>query len=129
MPSPFAIVGKLTLSKSDFEVLERAATRNALDLGRTEVGSMIAQAMRLACPVPGGDWDKFLTVRLKPPKSIPTHQHKRHAMLYYPDACEVVIDGHHIIFSADTIAYISPGVAHGVPPVPRDRLSVAMLVS
>ena len=123
------IVGSLILSKDDFQALTIAAERNALDISRVPVGEMIESAMRLACPVSGDHWDKFMTVLLQQGKEIKAHKHKRHTMLFYPDAVMTIIAGRTLVFSAGALVYIPPGVEHSVPPAPRTRLSVAMLIS
>ena len=86
--------------------------------------------MRRACPVPGEEWDKLLTVWLNPGEEVKEHAHKRHAVLYYPEDCDpIYIDAELVKPTAGTVLYLPPGTLHTVPPVTRRRLSVAMLVS
>ncbi len=80
--------------------------------------------MRDACPVPGEDWYKFMTVRLLPKARIGPHAHVYHTVLYYPEIAEPV----YITPQPGTMLYLPPGTIHQVPAVQRERLSVAMLI-
>ena len=95
----------------------------------TELGNRIATSMRKRIPVSGQQWDKFLTVYLKPGADIPAHQHKRHAVLYYPEATKVVIGSEPVDLGRGEMLYLPPGTLHSVPRVTAKRLSVAMLVA
>lgn len=95
----------------------------------TELGNRIATSMRKRFPFTGHQWDKYLTVYLKPGQDIPAHEHKRHAVLWYPQATAVVIEGESIQVGAFSLVYLKPGTTHEVPRVTVERLSVAMLVS
>ena len=109
------------------------ARRNVLDIGRCKLGQHISAAMRRACPVPGQDWDKFMTVLLPPGKGIAKHQHKRHTILYYPRSCYgLVVEGRKWRLQAGSMHYLPPGTNHAVfaATIPGvERLSVAMLIS
>jgi hypothetical protein len=120
---------KIKLPRKQLIELKIAAENHPLELRALPFVSSIGLAMRCACPVPGGDWAKFMTVLLKPGEQVKSHQHKRHAILFYPEDCDpVVINGKVIHPKAGEVHYLKPGVVHHVPPVTRTRLSVAMLV-
>ena len=129
MKSQYAAVNALRLTWDEIKTIRIGAKRNALDIGRTPLGQRIARIMRGVCLVEGDSWDKFMTVLLQQGKEIKAHKHKRHTMLFYPDAVMTIIAGRTLVFSAGALVYIPPGVEHSVPPAPRTRLSVAMLVS
>ena len=95
----------------------------------TELGNRIATSMRARFPVEGWSWDKYLTVYLKPGQDIPAHEHKRHAVLWYPEATTVIVDSKEQHVLAGEMLYMKPGTTHSVPRVTVERLSVAMLVS
>ena len=95
----------------------------------TELGYRIAKAMRRHFPVPGKVWDKYLTVYLKVGQDIPAHEHKRHAVLWYPEPTMVLIEKRERELLAGEMIYLEPGTTHSVPRVTVERLSVAMLVS
>ena len=100
----------------------------------TELGNRIARAMRRHFPLPGTHWDKFLTVYLKPGQHIAAHFHKRHAVLWYPEATSVITEQlpterKPIELAAGEMIYLPPFMLHEVPRVTVERLSVAMLVS
>ena len=80
--------------------------------------------MMAACPAQG-EPVKFMTVKLEPGERIDAHQHKRHAVLFYPESTNA-----HIIIKpkAGTMLYLPPGTVHTVPRVERHRLSIAMLI-
>ena len=84
----------------------------------------LARLMRHACPVEGHSWSKFLRVELGPGDTIPAHEHRRHTVLYYPQAADPVI----VTPGAGSLVYLSPGTTHAVPLVDRPRVSYAMLV-
>jgi len=110
--------------------VRKSAEKHPLELGKTELGSRIAHAMRSACHVSGDDWDKFMTVLLRPGESVDGHKHKRHTILYYPEGCEVMATEEIIICPGrGTMIYIAPEIWHSVPTTKDTRLSVAMLVS
>ena len=85
--------------------------------------------MRARFPFTGHEWDKYLTVYLKPGQDIPAHEHKRHAVLWYPESTSVVVAGQEMKLAAGEMIYLEPGTTHSVPRVTVERLSVAMLVS
>jgi len=117
------------LTPAEIVILQKAAKKHPLTIAQTELGKAIALTMRRACPVSGREWSKFMTVLLEPGKEVARHQHKRHTILYYPEACsEVVVAGYHVQPYRGMILYIHPEVEHHVPPVSETRLSVAMLV-
>ncbi len=90
---------------------------------------VIAQAMRAQCPVPGDTWDEFMTVVLRLGRAVPPHEHDRHLVVYYPEACDpIVVEGKKIDLQAGHIIHLPPGTTHEVPTVSRSRLCVAMLV-
>ena len=95
----------------------------------TELGNRIARAMRRYFGVPGTVWDKYLTVFLKPGQHIAAHSHKRHAVLWYPEATEILVKGIELSVLAGEMIYLPPHTLHEVPRVTVERLSVAMLVS
>ena len=120
----------LELSFDQRSNLRIAAQKHPLEVAKTIVGGVIAQAMRAACPVPGDTWDKFMTVLLEPGEEIKVHSHKRHAILFYPELCDpVIVNGKCVYPELGEILYIKPGVRHRVGKVDKPRLSVAMLVS
>jgi len=120
----------LELSFDQRSNLRVLANNHPLELAKTKLGGVIAQAMRAACPVTGFDYDKFMTVLLKPGEQIAEHSHKRHAILFYPELCDpVIVNGKCVYPELGEIIYIKPGVKHRVGIVEKPRLSVAMLVS
>ena len=84
-----------------------------------------AGMMRAACPLDGIDWYKFMTVRMLAGANIKAHKHQHHAVLYYPELAEPVI----ITPQPGTMLYLPPGTVHEVPPVKRERVSIAMLMA
>jgi hypothetical protein len=121
---------KINITDEQLAELKIAAEKHPLALLEIPFTATIGLAMRCACPVLGCGWDKFMTVLLQPGEGVPSHQHKRHAILFYPEDCDpVVVNGEVIEPKAGQIMYMKPGVVHHVPPVTRTRLSVAMLVS
>lgn len=126
----YKVCDSFVLSSLQIAEVREAAEKHPLELAKKELGSRIAHAMRSACPVDGRIWDKFMTVLVKPGAEIAEHKHKRHAILFYPEACEPVIIGEDTVWPTHgTIIYIPPNTDHTVPRVLRQRLSVAMLVS
>ncbi len=124
------ICNPINLTAAEIEELKIGAEKHPLELAKTELGSTIAKAMRSACPVPGDTWDKFMTVLLEQDEEIPTHSHKRHAILFYPEQSEHLLVAGLMVFPAvGGVLYFPPGIEHSVPPVTRTRLSIAMLVS
>lgn len=118
------------LFKYEREELQIMAQKHPLEFAKTEMGRVVAKAMRRACPVPGDTWDKFMTVLLEPGESVAPHKHTRHAILWYPDDCEsIVVNGEIVPIKANQVIHMEPGVEHSVPCVAYRRLSVAMLVS
>jgi hypothetical protein len=107
-----AHAGFFSLDDNELEQVWAMAKRHANDLGRSEIGDRLFDAMYAACPV-HNQVSKFLSVLLRPGQEIAPHKHRRHAMLWYPDGA---------------IRYIAPGTVHGVLRVTVQRLSVAMLV-
>jgi len=85
--------------------------------------------MRGRFPFPGHQWDKFLTVYLKPGQHIALHHHRRHAVLFYPQQATVIIDGKQRTLVDGEMIYIPPMTPHEVPRVTLERLSLAMIVS
>ena len=85
----------------------------------------IYRVMRRAYEGPG-EVQKFMRVKLEPGERIDSHQHRRHAVLYYPEATNA-----HIIIKPQpgTIVYLPPGTIHSVPQVERHRQSIAMLIA
>jgi len=117
------------LSPAEIVTLQKAAQKHPLTIRQTDLGKAIALTMRRACPVSGKEWSKFMTVLLKPGEGVPRHQHKRHTILYYPEACTpVFVAGYQVQPYRGMILYIHPEVEHRVEPVAESRLSVAMLV-
>lgn len=84
----------------------------------------LAALMRNACPITGDSWSKFMRVELKAGDTIPAHEHRRHTVLYYPQAADPII----VTPGAGSLVYLSPGTTHAVPNVDRQRISFAMLV-
>lgn len=84
----------------------------------------LAYKMRAACPLPGGEFDKFMQVELSPGQRVAHHAHKRHAVLYYPETADKLI----VYPEAGTMLYLPPGTFHEVPPVLTHRISIAMLI-
>lgn len=128
----YKICEPLELTDAQVAEVGESAKIHALELSKTHLGSIIGQAMRAACPVPGTSWDRLITVLLpiKKRPGVPLHAHKRHLIMYYPDACElIIIDGDEIIPTRGMMIYAPPLTLHAVPPVTKPRLSVAMLVS
>ena len=118
------------LNDLEIVLLKEMAAINALSISRAKRFDKLALRMRQACPVPGEEWDKFMTVLLQPGEEIKIHAHKRHAILYYPEAVSKIVIDQVVIYPArDTLIYIRPGKLHSVLPSIRPRLSVAMLVS
>ena len=129
---PYKICDSFVISGLQIMEVRNAAEKHPLELAKTKVGSMIARKMRAACPVSGDSWDRLITVLLpiKGRPGVPPHAHQRHLIMYYPEACEVVvIDGDEIIPTRGMMIYAPPLTLHAVPPVTKPRLSVAMLVS
>lgn len=87
-------------------------------------GFRYAGMMRAACPTSGIDWYKFMAVTLKPGENIKSHKHKHHLVMYYPEQAEQII----VTPQPGTMLYLPPGTLHEVPPVKRERLSIAMLM-
>lgn len=83
-----------------------------------------AGMMRAACPLDGIDWFKFMTVRLLAGEIIKAHKHNHHLVLYYPEPAEPLL----ITPQPGTMLYLPPGTTHEVPPIQRERLSIAMLI-
>jgi len=83
-----------------------------------------ANMMRRACPLPGVDLYKFMVVRLKPGEPIKSHKHQHHLVMYYPEPAEPII----VTPQPGTVLYLPPGTLHEVPPVKRERVSIAMLI-
>ena len=128
----YKICEPLELSDAQIAEVRKCAEKHALELGKTHLGGIIGQAMRSVCPVPGTSWDRLITVILpiKGRPTVPPHAHKRHLILYYPEACaSVVIDGDEIFPLSGMMIYAPPLTEHSVPAVKTPRLSVAMLVS
>ena len=118
------------LTADQIAFLKLIAPRNALQISREPTFQNLALRMRQACPVPGEEWDKLLTVWLEPGEEVKEHCHKRHTILYYPEAASQLVMVELTLYpGADTLIHLFPGVDHYVPPVTRRRLSVAMLVS
>ncbi len=84
----------------------------------------LARLMRHACPLSGNDWTKFMRVELIRGDTIPPHEHRRHTVLYYPQAADPII----VTPCAGALVYLSPGTTHAVPVVDRPRVSYAMLI-
>jgi hypothetical protein len=121
---------KLLLTDDQLAELKVAAEIHPLEFLKTPLGMVIGLAMRAVCPIPGGGWDKLMSVTLQPGKGIPSHQHKRHTILFYPEDCDpVVLDGKTTHPKAGDILYMKPGLVHHVPPATKPRLSIAMQVS
>jgi len=74
--------------------------------------------------VSGHSWVKFLRVEMNAGDHIAPHEHRRHTVLYYPQAADPVI----VTPGAGCLVYLSPGTTHEVPKVDRPRVSFAMLV-
>ena len=85
---------------------------------------IFAAKMRAACPTSGIDWFKFMAVTLNPGENIKSHKHKHHLVMYYPEQAEQII----VTPQPGTMLYLPPGTLHEVPPVKRERLSIAMLM-
>jgi len=124
------------LNDSEIDELWRIAKTDAfsqthqLEVTKSDLVLSIAQVMRAACPVPGDTWDKFMTVALKPGRSVHPHEHDRHLIVFYPEACDpIVVEGKQIDLQAGHILYMLPDTTHEVPMVTRPRLSIAMLVT
>jgi len=79
--------------------------------------------MRAAC-AGSGEIYKFMTVRMQPTNRISAHKHVYHTVLYYPELAEPVM----VTPQPGTMLYLPPGTTHEVPPVKRERISIAMLV-
>ena len=122
----------LILAPEQLTLLEKVASkpRRNLDLGRLALGKVIGEAMRSECPVPGKDWDKLLSVYLRPGEFVASHRHRRHLIMFYPKATEsLLIEGKPHLIEPGEILYVPPQTLHEVKPVHHTRLSVAMLVS
>ena len=85
----------------------------------------LAHLMRHHCPVKGDSWVKFLRVEMQAGDHIAAHEHRRHTVLYYPQAADPII----VTPGAGCIVYLSPGTTHEVLTVDRPRISYAMLVN
>jgi hypothetical protein len=135
MPNPAlvetATAGFFYATDSEREQIWAMARRNSLDFGRSQLGDQIATAMRGRIPVEGWEWEKLLTVLLEPAgrrQHIAAHFHKRHLMMWYPQAASIWIDKDERKCEAGEMLYVPPGTLHSVPRVTIERLSVAMLV-
>ena len=124
-PAP---AGFFYLDDTELAELWRHARRHANDLGRSELGGRLATNMRHKVPVFGSTWSKLITFRLDAGKGLTTHEHKRHAVIYYPQSCLVVIADEPRHVPAYSMLYLPPHTPHMVPPHEVERLSVAMLV-
>jgi len=78
--------------------------------------------MMAACPSQGEVF-KFMTVRLLAGENIKSHKHAHHLVMYYPELAEPIL----ITPQPGTMLYLPPGTLHEVPPVKRERVSIAML--
>ena len=106
------------------------APARALDVTKSDLAFGIAEVMRSHCPAPGDTWDTLTIVIMKPGASVDLHQHDRHTIIYYPEACDpIVVAGKQIDLAAGHILYIPPNTPHEVPAVKRTRLCVGMLIS
>lgn len=83
-----------------------------------------AAQMRDACPLDGIAFDKMMMVNLDSGEAVGVHAHKRHAVLFYPEAAEKVC----ITPEPGTMIYLPPGTSHYVPKVKAPRFSLAMLI-
>ena len=127
---PSKVAGFFLLSDIELSIVWAFAQRKRCTphFEDTELGNRLARAMRRVCPVFGSTWSKFLTVALKPGKGIPAHEHKRHAVLWYAEACRVNVSKEMRHVPAFSMLYLPPATTHYVPPHDERRLSVAMLV-
>lgn len=83
------------------------------------------ETMRAACPVPPeGIIAKFMMVNIAAGEGVAVHAHKRHAVLFYPEAAEKMV----ITPEPGTMIYLPPGTSHYVPKVKAARFSLAMLI-
>lgn len=90
-----------------------------------EIYYSYADKMREACPVPGADWAKLMMVNIAKGEGVEVHAHKRHAVLFYPEAAEKLV----ITPEPGTMIYLPPGTSHYVPRIKgSDRFSMAMLI-
>lgn len=122
-------VNSFELCQAERDHIWSMARRHALDLDKSELGERLKFAMQSQCPV-AGEITKFLTVIKKPGQSIPEHQHKRHLIMFYPQACEpIYVRGVPVELEAGMILYLPPLTPHKVLRCKVERLSVAMLVS
>ena len=87
-------------------------------------GWALRDEIRAACPMPGNDWSKFMSVEMKRGEIIESHKHAEHLVLYYPEEAGAVI----VVPQPGTTLYLPPGTLHSVPEVPRKRMSIAMLI-
>ena len=127
--SGFRVCEPLLIPPEDVVELKRLARKDHKAFLKTDLWKPIAKAMRVQCPSPGEDWTFLATVWNPVGASIPEHKHRKHTILFYPEACDpVVIEGVPFYPERGTIVHLSPQTLHSVPPTVRDRVTVAMKV-
>ena len=123
-------MNRLYISDEQLAELKKLGDIHAAEFHKVDLSRIIAQAMRSACPVPGKEFDKLVTVVFPVGGHLPPHKHKRQAVLYYPEVCDpIIIDGEVIYTEKGQIIHLMPGTEHEVPATKSERVSCAMLVT
>jgi len=84
----------------------------------------LAEKLRAFAPLPGSQWDQFLTVEMLAGDAIGVHKHAYHTVLYYPEEAEPIT----VHPTPGTMLYLPIGTNHSVAVTKKPRISVAMLI-